>query len=427
MIGGEQMNNDDLENDEEYNFNDNKGFKLSEVIIIVIITCSFCLFAGISYGKYKYSDTVNINNLSDDKDDELNNFIKQYKHIINNYYDSDKIDEKKLLKSALQSVLTELGIDDAYSMYMDDDEYNQLNINLNGSYKGIGIRAYKEKDNDNIIVADIIPNSPASNSDIKAGDIILSIDGNDTKKMETNEFSQYVLKSKEKNFVLKLKRNDKEFTVKIEKSSIELESVTSKIIEKGNKKIGYISMSIFAANTYTQFKKELSGLEDKKIDSLIIDLRSNTGGHLTEVTKILNLFLEKKKVIYQLQKNNEKVKYYSKGKEDKKYPIVFLGNEGTASASELFIICLKENLGAKLVGMKTYGKGTVQELVDLSNGDQYKITTKKWLSPKGNWINDTKGIEPDIEVQLDTKFLESPTDENDNQLQEAIKLITKNK
>ena len=77
--------------------------------------------------------------------------------------------------------------------------------------------------------------------------------------------------------------------------------------------------------------------------------------------------------------------------------------------------------------MKTYGKGTVQELVDLSNGDQYKITTKKWLSPKGNWINDTKGIEPDIEVQLDTKFLESPTDENDNQLQEAIKLITKNK
>lgn len=422
------MNNDEFENetDNDYIFNNNNnGFKLSEVIIIVLITCSFCLFAGISYGKYKYSDTVNINNLSDEKNEDLNNFIKEYKHIINNYYDSDKIDEKKLLKTALQSVLTELGIDDNYSMYMEDDEYSQLNINLTGTYKGLGIRAYKEKDDDYIIVADTIKDSPASKVDIKTGDLILSIDGKDTKEMSTTDFSQYVLKSNEKNYVLKLKRNDKEFTIKLEKESIELESVTSKLIEKKDKKIGYISMSIFAANSYTQFKKELSDLESKNIDSLIIDLRSNTGGHLTEVTKILNLFLEKRKVIYQLQKNNEKVKYYSKGKEDKKYPIIFLGNEATASASELFIICLKENLGAKLVGMKTYGKGTVQELVQLTNGDQYKITTKKWLSPKGNWINDTKGIEPDIEVQLSSKYLNDPTDDNDNQLQEAISQLTK--
>ena len=111
------------------------------------------------------------------------------------------------------------------------------------------------------------------------------------------------------------------------------------------------------------------------------------------------------------------MKYYSSGSADKEYPIIFISNEYTASASEVFIISLKENLNAKQVGTKTYGKGTVQEMVDLGDGDQYKITTKKWLSPKGIWINDTKGIEPDVEVK-------DYTDENNNkdvQLEESIK------
>ena len=408
-------------------FNDNKhnGFKLSEVIIIVLITCSICMYAGISYGKTKYSDTVNINNLSSEKDNELNNFIKQYKHIIKNYYDSDKIDEKKLMKVALQSILEELGIDDVYSTYMDDDEYTQSKITLNGNYSGIGITAGKSVDNGPIIVAGIIENSPASKADIKPGDEIISIDGKNTSKMTTKEFSNYVLKGKDKVFVLKINRKGKEISVKLEKDNIELKSVESKVVEKDSKKIGYIAMSIFAANTYTQFKSELNKLDEQQIDSLVIDLRSNTGGHLTEVTKILNLFLEKKKVIYQLQKNKDKVKYYSKGKVNKEYHIIFIGNELTASASELFIISLKENLGAKLVGMKTYGKGTVQELVNLSNGDQYKITTKKWLSPNGNWINDTKGIEPDVKVQISSKYIEKPSKKNDNQYQEALKLAVK--
>lgn len=398
-------------------------FKFSEVIIIVLITCTFSIFAGISYGKIKYSNTININGISSDKDNEaLNNFIKQYKYIISNYYDDSKIDEEQLLKVALQSILDELGIEDSYSTYMDDDDYNQLNISLNGTYEGIGIKAYKEKDDGYIVVSNIIENSPASGLNIRSGDYILSIDGKDTREMMIDEFSQYILKSEEKTFLLKTKRVDEEFNIKIEKSTIELESVTSKVIDKDGHKIGYISMTIFASNTYVQFKKQLNQLENEKIESLIIDLRGNTGGHLSEVTKILSLFLGNKRVIYQLQKNENKVKYYSNGDKDKEYPIIFLGNEYTASASEVFIISLKENLSAKLVGMKTYGKGTVQEMVNLSNGDQYKITTKKWLSPKGNWINDTKGINPDIQVQLDETYMNNPTEENDNQLKEALRL-----
>ena len=108
------------------------------------------------------------------------------------------------------------------------------------------------------------------------------------------------------------------------------------------------------------------------------------------------------------------------GNKDKTYPIIFIGNGATASASEVFIISLKENLDATLVGTKTYGKGTVQELINMKNGDQYKFTTKRWLSPKGNWINDTKGIEPDIVEELSDSYYENPSDESDNQLQRAV-------
>lgn len=412
-VEGDNLNDSQMKHD----------FKLSEVVIIVLITCTFSIFAGISYGKYKYSDSVNINNLSiEEENDGLNEFIKQYKYIINHYYDSSKIDEKELLNVALKSILSELGMSDNYSSYMDEEQYNELNINLNGKYYGLGIRAYKENNDGYIIVLSVIEDSPASLADIKEGDYIKSIDGKDTDKMSTQEFSQYVLQSDSKKFVLKLIRDKKEISVSIDKSSIELKSVESKIIENNNKNIGYIQISIFASNTYNQFKEQLESLEKDEIDSLIIDLRNNSGGHLKEVTKILNLFLDKQNVIYQLQKDDESVKYYSKGNKNKEYPIIFLSNNATASASEVFIISLKENLGAKVVGTKTFGKGTVQELIQLENGDQYKITTKKWLSPQGVWVNETGGIEPDVNVNLNSDYLKNPNDSNDNQLKKAIEM-----
>lgn len=403
---------------------DNKTyFKFSEVVIIVIITCTFSIFAGISYGKTRYSETISVNGFSEEgKDEELKNFIKEYKNIITNYYDKDAIDEEKLLSAALKSILDELGLNDKYSTYMTDEDYKQVNITLNGKYEGFGISAYKEKEDGYIIVSSVFEDSPAKKAGIEEADLILSIDGKSTTEMTTSDFSNYVLNSDKKEFIVKIKRDKKDFEVKVIKGNVEIKSVDSKIIERDNKRIGYIGLGIFASNSYGQFKTNLEKLEKEGFDSLIIDLRGNTGGHLTEVTQIISLFLDKRHVIFQLQKDDNKTKYYSTGTEDKKYPIIFIGNELTASASEVFIISLKENLDAKLVGMKTYGKGTVQELVNLKNGDQYKITTKKWLSPKGNWINDTEGIEPDVKVQLNKTYINNPVEQNDNQLEEAIKL-----
>ena len=186
----------------------------------------------------------------------------------------------------------------------------------------------------------------------------------------------------------------------------------------------YIYISLFAINTYEQFKNKLNELEESGIDSLILDLRSNTGGHLTSAEAISSLFVDSNHIIYQLSQNNKITKVKSKGNRTVEYPIVLLVDNYTASASELLAGCLKDNLNVTIIGLKTYGKGTIQELVALSNGDQYKITTKKWLTPNGDWINE-KGIEPDIEVKLNNEYFYNPSDETDNQLQTAIDYLKK--
>ena len=211
----------------------------------------------------------------------------------------------------------------------------------------------------------------------------------------------------------------------LKKDNIEIRSIDYRIYEEKGKKIGYIYISIFANNTYSQFKLALEDLEKQGIDSLIIDVRSNTGGHLTAVYKMISLFIDSKHVAYQLEQDGKKEKVFSTGQENKTYPIVFLVDSYSASASEVFISSLRDNLGAKLIGTKTYGKGTVQELITLSNGDQYKITTKKWLTPNGDWVNDTKGLEPDIELELSDDYFSNPSDETDNQLSRALEELSK--
>ena len=233
------------------------------------------------------------------------------------------------------------------------------------------------------------------------------------------------MKDTKKSFELEILRGEEKKTIKVTKSGVVIPSVESKIYEKNGKKIGYIYISIFANNTAKQFEKELSSLEKKKIDSLIIDVRDNTGGHLSAVTDIISLFLDSTHIMYQTEQDGKVQKFHSRGDDTKKYPIVFLANHYSASASEVLIGSLKDNLQAKVIGETTYGKGTVQEKITLSSGDQYKVTTKKWLTPNGTWVNDTKGIAPDIPVTLEEKYYTNPTDENDNQLQKALEELSK--
>lgn len=380
-------------------------FKTSEVALLLIITCivSICMGGLITYkinsNKGKYLDK------------ELQAFIKNYEYITDNYY--EKIDKEKLVDSAIEGMLSTL---DRHSTAVGDTD-SEFNIQLEGNYKGIGIQVFEDEDK-NIKVYSVFKNSPASKAGLKAGDILLKINNKTIEGKSTSDISN-IIKSQKKSFKLTYKRDDKENTVDIKLSTVDLTSVVSKVFEKEDKKIGYIYTSIFAGNTYKQFKKELEKLENKKIDSLIIDLRENSGGHLTAAEDILSLFLDSTHPIYQIKAKDGNDKYYSKGKKDKKYKIVILVNNSSASASELTTSALKEQYGAIVIGEKTFGKGTVQELQTLPSGQQYKLTTKTWLTSKGNII-DGKGINPDIEVSLGEEYSKEPKEENDNQLNKAI-------
>ena len=349
----------------------------------------------------------------------MKNFIKELNTVKNSYYES--IEEKELLDVALKSVINSLG--DPYSGVLSDSLSNSINTELNGSYSGLGVEVTATEDKF-IKIVNVIANSPAEKAKLQSGDIIIKLNGESIEGLGTTEFSTKVKSAEDQTLKLTIKRNNEEIEFSVKREIIELQSVTTDIIEKNNKKVGYIYISIFAANTHKQFSTALKDLESKKIDSLIIDVRDNSGGHLTAVENIMSLFLDSSKIIYQTDDKGKIAKYYSKGSKNIKYPLAVLINGVSASASEMLAATLDEQCNAILVGETTFGKGTVQELKDTSSNVQYKITTKKWLTPNGNWIHE-KGVNPDFEVSLDDKYYENPSVETDNQLQKAIYELTK--
>ena len=169
-------------------------------------------------------------------------------------------------------------------------------------------------------------------------------------------------------------------------------------------------------------EERLKELEKEKIDSLIIDLRDNSGGHLDTVTNMIDLFLGKNDIMYQLKKNDKTTKKYATGKRIKDYSVVILVNANSASASEIFASALQEQYKATLIGEKTFGKGTVQQAINLSTGSMVKYTIEEWLTSKGKSIN-KEGVKPDIEVKLDSKYFETYEEKDDNQLQKAIEFL----
>lgn len=394
-----------------------RGFQTLEVAILVILTCIISLAVGGFLG-IKLQKRANNQDHLEVAGNEIQEFIKDYNYLIENYYGD--IDKKELLNVAFKSMVDSLG--DSYSGAIDESTSNNFDIELKGDYEGLGIEIINDSEK-NILIYSIIPNSPASKVDIKVGDKLITVNNTDVRGMTTTDFIKNVVKgSGALEFVMVFEREGQQHTVTIKKETITLNSVTSKTYYENGKRIAYIKVSIFAENTYDQFKKELARLESEGFESLIIDLRDNSGGHLNTVENMIGLFLDSSHVIYQTENKKEKKKVYSPGKVTKKYPIVIIGNAMSASASEVMIGALTEEYGAILIGNQSFGKGTVQELHSLTNGDEYKFTTKKWLTPKGNWVHNN-GIKPKIEVTLSKEYYGNPVEENDNQLRTALNYL----
>ena len=259
--------------------------------------------------------------------------------------------------------------------------------------------------------------SPAEKAGLKVNDVITKVEKKDAYKMTGDELSKLVKGKIGTKVNITIKRDDKEKQVTIKRDTVELKSVSNEVFDYEGLKIGYIKIDSFASNSYNQFKKSMRRMDKKKIDSLVIDVRDNPGGHLQQTREILSTFFSKNTVLYQIESKNEKSKIKSITSDTKDYPVAVLINNGSASASEILASCFQENYKkAIIVGTKSYGKGTVQKSQNLSSGNSIKYTVQKWLTPKGNWI-DKKGVTPTKEVEN-----EEDSDE-DLQLQAAIDIL----
>lgn len=393
----------------------NETFTVKEVVILLVITCmaNATIFFFMNIGEKESSLSYN---------DTVKEILESYNYIKDNYYGD--IDEKDLINGAIKGMTEALG--DNYSSFIDDNQSDTYDVLLVGEYTGVGIQISQLIGGNEIVISAVFDNSPALKAGLEVGDVVKSINGISTDGMNTSDIGDYIKNGNITNFYIVVTRNGEEKSFKVERGPIVIDSVTSEMFEREGKKIGYIRIDVFALNTDEQFEENLKKLESEGMNSLIIDVRGNTGGHLSSVTNIISEFLDSSKIIYRTStKTKEEIKY-SKGNTAKEYEIILLVDGQSASASEVLASALKESYGAKLLGTKTFGKGTVQEMQEIeSTGKNYKITTKKWLTPNGNWINGI-GITPDYEVELNTKYYENPIRENDNQLNEALKLLSNN-
>ena len=349
---------------------------------------------------------------------ELAKFVDAYDAIVNNYY--KEVDKDKLVESAINGMVSSIG--DEYTSYSDKDVTDNFNEAVNGKYMGIGALIMKSEND--LVIYKVFEDSPSYKAGLKDGDIILKLDDKDTKDMSVNDIARIVKNDGNKEVKLLVKRGEENLDITIVKDMVELPVVSGKVINHNDKKIGYISLSIFSSVASEQFNKQLFKLEKEGISGLVIDVRGNSGGYLTTVTDIASYFLKKGDIIYKLEVNDKVTVRKDKTKESRDYPVAVLIDKNSASASEILASSIKESYNGYVVGTNSYGKGTVQQTLVLSDGSMIKYTIEKWLTPLGNWINE-EGVIPTNYVELSSEYLNNPVFENDNQLNKALELVSK--
>lgn len=301
------------------------------------------------------------------------------------------------------------GLNDKNSFYVPAEDMISLNGDVNGKFGGIGVQIANE--NDKYVVESVTKGGPASKQGVLQGDIILSVDGVKTEEIPFNEITKHVRGEVGTDVVLGIERDGKQFEVTMTREEIKAESVKTKMIE-GN--IGYVSINGFDEDTHEELKRALETLESP--DSIILDLRNNLGGFLHVCAETVDLFLEKDKTI--VKACYKEVEDVLKTKTDAEYkmPMVVLVNGYSASSSEIFASCMQDHKRAKIIGEKTYGKGSIQRTFEFADGSGANITIGHFYSSNGRKI-DGEGIMPDIEVKLDNG--------KDTQLEKAIEVLKK--
>jgi carboxyl-terminal processing protease len=331
-------------------------------------------------------------------DDERYETLKVFTEVISvvesNYV--EKVDVKDLIYSAIRGMVSSL---DPHSSFMTPEEYKEMQVDTKGEFGGLGIQI-SIKDGILTIIAPI-EDTPAWRAGLKAGDKIVMIEGESTKDMTIEEAVSKMRGPKGTKITISVMREgwEKPKDFSIVRDIIKIKSVKSKVLDDS---IGYVKITQFQQRTASDLDKALGKLSDEGVTSLILDLRNNPGGLLNSAVDVSSAFLPKDKLVVYIQgRSGEKTEYRTDGPETafEEMPMVVLVNPGSASASEIVAGALKDWKRAVVMGEQTFGKGSVQTVVPLSDGSGLRITTAKYYTPKGTSIQST-GITPDIEVKL---------------------------
>ena len=332
----------------------------------------------------------------------------------------DDIDQSKIMDSAINGVLQSL---DPYSAYMSPELFKEMQTDTKGEFGGLGIEIGMEAGV--VKVFSPIDDTPAAKAGIKAGDYIVKIGKEQVQGKSLLEAVKLMRGPIGTSIELTIRRKNVKKPIKftIMRKIIEVKSVSAKLIGD-EKNIGYIRLKSFNENSDKQFLKSVKEFEKKsKIKGYVLDLRNNPGGLLTQAINITDFFLEDGEIVSTKgRKVSETRKFFArKGDEIKGKPIVVLINNGSASASEIFAGALKDHKRAIILGESSYGKGSVQSIIPLTNGGGMRLTISKYYLPSGKSISEV-GVAPDILVEEEgDDFLISS--DRDNQLNYAIKLF----
>lgn len=405
----------------------NKTQKVYKIIMLVILT-AFVTFIVTSLSMYTYFKNntgyglINTASNTSTNTQDIPSYLKQIRSAINKYYLwKDKISEEDLENGAIEGYVKGLG--DEYTEYVPSSEMKEYTENINGSFVGIGVYMVKDEKAGRVLIYYPIPESPAEKAGIKAGDLIISVDGKEYTADDFEEISKYIKGEEGTTVNIVIERDGERKSFDVVRKKINTNPISKNVY---NKNVGYIKIPSFDEGTAEAFKTKLQDLVNNEgVKSVVIDLRNNGGGLVDQATKIADYFLEKKETIL-ITKDNEGNKQITYSEMDPIFnmPIVILVNKNTASASEILTAALKENGKAKVVGETTYGKGVIQTLFTLSDGSGLKITTAEYYSPKENTIHKV-GITPDSEVKLpdSVKSMYVLTEDQDTQLKAAIELL----
>lgn len=357
----------------------------------------------------------------DRRDVDFGLFWKIWDTIDSSYYDSSKIVPQKMVYGAISGMVSALG--DPYTSFLPPEENKVVEEDLSGSFEGVGIQiGFKGKQ---LAVIAPLPGSPAEKQGVKAGDFIIGIK-DESKGIETttnginlNDAVKIIRGKKGTKVTLYLTRDDSSETItkEIEREALDVPSVITTFIE--NDTVAHIKLLKFGADTDTEWAKAVKEVVDHKpqVAGIVLDLRNNPGGYLQSSVDIAGEFLKIGSVVVIEDKGETKNEFKTdRSGKFGKMKTVILVNRGSASASEILAGALSEQQGVKLVGEKSFGKGTIQEPLQLEKGSSLHITVAKWLTPKGNWVHD-KGLTPDVEI------LDKEDTTEDEQLLEALKLL----